>query len=178
MKTKRTTKALIITSAILLIGGTIAFAHDGWGYGGYGGHHMRGYRGHMMGPGYGGPMMGYGPGWGKRGAGYGNLSDEEAAKLDAAREKFYNETKELRREINNKQVDLRDEMVKDEADTGKVLKLQRELSKLQADFDQKAVQHRLEMRKLFPEGFQGRGFGPGHGSGPGRGFGRGGYCWE
>lgn len=178
MRTKRTTKVLIITSAILLIGGTIAFAHGGWGYGGYGGRHMRGYGGHMMGPGYGGPMMGYGPGWGKRGAGYGNLSEEEAAKLDAAREKFYNDTKALRREIDNKQIDLRDEMVKDDADTEKVLKLQRALSKLQADYDLKAVQHRLEMRKLLPEGFQGRGFGPGHGFGPGRGSGRGGYCWE
>lgn len=168
MKTKRTTKALIITSAILLIGSTIAFAHGGWGDGGYGGHHMRGYGNQMMGPGQGGSMKGYGPGWGKRGGGYSNLSEEEIAKLDAAREKFYNDTKALRREINNKRVDLRDEMVKDGADTDKVLKLQRELSKLQADFDQKAVLHRLEMRKLLPEGFQGRGFGSG----------RGGRCWE
>jgi len=175
MKTKRITKTLIITSVVLLIGGSIAFAHGGWGNGGYGSH-MRGHGGHMMGPydghmgpGSGGSMMGYGPGWG-RDDGYGNLSEEEADRLDKAQEKFYYETKELRRKIDEKRIDLQDELVKDDADSAKIAKMQKELSGLQADFDQKAVQHRLEMRKLMPKNFQERGYG--------RGYGRGGYCWE
>lgn len=171
MNTQRTTKTIIITSIILLVGGTIAFAHGGWGYGGDG-PHMRGYGGHM-GPGNGGHMRGNGPGWGK-GGGFGNLSEEDAAKLEEAREKFYTETKDIRRQMGNLREDLKDEMVKDDPDSAKVLKMQKDLSKVEADFDQKRVQHRLEMRKLIPEKFQGRGFGRGFG----RGNGQGGHCWE
>lgn len=172
MNTQRITKTIIITSIILLVGGTIAFAQGGWRYGGDG-PQMRGYGGRMIGPGYGGHMRGYGPGWGK-GGGYGDLSKEEAAKLSEAREKFYTETKEMRRQIGNLSEDLRDEMVKDDPDSAKVLKMQKELSSVKADFDQKRALHRLEMRKLVPEKFQGRGYG----RGGGRGYGRGGHCWE
>lgn len=174
MKTRRITKTVIITSVILLVGGAVAFANGGWGCGGYG-PHMRGYGGHMMGPGYGGGhMMDYGPGW-ARGYGYGHLSEEEAAKLEDAREKFHTDTKELRRKINALRADIRDEMVKDDPDSAKVLKLQKELSKVEADFDLKAIEHRMEINKLVPEKYRGRGFGRGFGRGPG---GRGGYCWQ
>ncbi|MEJ2154070.1 MAG: periplasmic heavy metal sensor [Desulfobacteraceae bacterium] len=171
MKNNRTTKTLIITAAILLIGGTIAFAHGGWGYDGYD-RHMSGYGGHMMGPGYGGGhMMGYGPGWGRNYGPSEGLSEEQAAKLEETQERFYNETKELRRKINDLGIDLRDEMAKESPDSGKLAKIQKALSQSQADFDQKAIQHRLEMRKLAPEGFRGRGYGRGFGPG-------GGYCWR
>jgi Spy/CpxP family protein refolding chaperone len=174
MKTQRTKKAIIITSIILLVGSTIAFAQGGWGYGSDQ-PRMRGYGGHMMGPGYcGSHMRGNGPGWVK--GGYGDLSEEEATKLEEAREKFYTETKDIRRQIGNLREDIRDEMVKDDPDSAKVLKMQKELSNIEADFDQKRVQHRLEMRKLVPEKYQGRGFGRGFGRG--YGYGRGGHCWE
>ena len=167
MKATHISKTLIITSIILLAGGTIVFAHGGWGYGGHG-HHMRGPWGsQMMGPGYGGgPTMGYGPGWGKN-RGYGGLSEEDAAKLEQARERFYNETKELRRKISDMEIDLRDEMANDKPDHEKLLKMQKEISTYRAEFDQKALSHRLEMRKLAPEGFGGRGYGRG-----------GGNCWR
>ena len=158
MKTTRTTKSIVAAAVVLIAGATFAFAHGGWDNDDYGyGGHMRGYRGGMMGPGYGGHMMG--PGW-ERGYGPGNskLSDEQVAKIDAARDKFYDETRSLRREMN-----------KENPDAGKVADIQKQLSKLESEFDQKAVQHRLEMRKLMPDEFQGQG----------RGFyGRGGYCWQ
>lgn len=162
MKSKHTTKTIIITTLMLLVGATIAFAHGGRGYGGYG-HHMDGYGGPMKGPGYGGgPMMGYGncPGWGK-GSPNGNLSEEEAAKLEEARKKFYQDTKELRRNIKDMRIDLRDEMDKETPDTAKVLNIQKEISKLETDFDQKVVMHRMEIRKIKPDGFRGRGYGRG-----------------
>ena len=86
MKTQRTTKTMIVASIMLLVGATIAFAHGGWGGGGYG-PMMRGYSGQMMGPDYDGPRAGNWPGWGK-GAGYGNLSEEDAIKVEEARDKF------------------------------------------------------------------------------------------
>ncbi len=168
MKTTRTAKTILVISVILLAGVAAAYAHGGYGAG----HHRGGYGGHMMGPGYQGHMMGYGQGWGWH-RGWSGLSEKETAEVEAARDKFHNDTKELRGQIDEKAVQLRNEMVKDEPDSGKVAKLQKELSDLRAEFDQKAVAHQLKMRKLVPEKFQGRGWG----RGGGRGYG-GGYCWQ
>ena len=184
MKKFYSTRTIVIAAIVLLAGSALAFAHGGWGnndygYGGrmmgpgYGGYMMGpGYGGYMMGPGYGGRMMG--PGWGRGyGAGYNNLSEEQRAKIDAARDKFFDETRSLRRSIDEKGYELRGEMNSEKPDAKKVAELQKELSKLQADFDQKAVQHRLEMRKLLPD--NGRGYGQGYGRGY---YGRGPYCWQ
>lgn len=163
MKTKRNSKTLIITAIVLMVGASIAFAHGG--YGRYGGH-MKGYEGgQMMGPGYDNRGRGPGPGYGA------DLSDEEIAKLDAARDKFFEETRSLRNQIEEKRLALRSEMVNEDPDSDKVAQLQSELSKAESEFDQIAVQHRLEMRKLFPENARGRGMGRGYGRG-------GGYCWQ
>jgi zinc resistance-associated protein len=169
MKTTRATRSILIAAVILISGAAVAFAHGGWGGDDYGyGRHMRGNmmgpgcQGRMMGPGYGNNMMGPGHGRGHH-HGYANLSDEERAKLDAAREKFFDETRSLRRDIDDQAYALRKEMNSDNPDSGKAAQLQKQLSKLQAEFDQKAVQHRLEMRKLLPEKFRGGGWGYGCG---------------
>jgi Spy/CpxP family protein refolding chaperone len=158
MKTTRTTKAILLISVILLSGAALVYAQGGYGPG----HHRAGCGGYMMGPGYHGSMMGYGPGNGCY-RGRGGLTEKEAAQVDAAREKFHNDTKELRGKMDEKAVQLRNEMVKDEPDGGKAAKLQKELSDLRAQFDQKALTHRLEMRKLLPDTFQGQGYGRGGG---------------
>ncbi len=153
MKTTIGVSAVLFTLAIA----AVAFAHGGgYGRGGYGRHmggHMMGNGGHMMG--YGSHMRGYGAG--------GDLPEETRAQLDAAREGFYKETRQLRGEIEDAQMALRDEMRKDNPDKGKVVELQKSLSGLQAEFDQMAVSHRLEMRKLIPEDYRGRGYGGGPG---------------
>lgn len=177
MKTTHITKTLITLSVILLIGGSAAWAHDGFDNGW--GHHRGGYHhGRMAGPGYGDSMgEGYGMGYGPHMRGYGqwaNLSEEDQAKLDQLRTTFFKETREIRGQIDENRVALRNEMVKDDPDQSKVLKLQKKISELQGDFDQKAIKHRLEAKKLFPDGF---GY-PGREFGMGRGAGRGpGYCW-
>lgn len=168
MKTTRTTKTIVIAAVLLIAGTTFAFARGGWNDDGYGyGRHMGDYGGGMMGPGYAGHhMMGPGRGFAP---GNNNLTDEEVAKIDAAREKFFDETRSLKRDIDDKAYDLRKALNSENPDANKVAGLQKELSKLQADFDLKAVQHRLEMRKILPEKkLQGRGMG----------VGRGGYCWR
>lgn len=191
MKSTKTTKTMIISAAVLLIGAAVAFAHGGpWG--GYGGH-MMGYgygmgtgmmgydQGYGMGPG----MMGYGQGYGMgpgmmngpQGRGpWANLTDEQRTQLDNAREKFFDDTRKLRDEIRDKQYALETEMRKDAPDAAKAASIQKDLSKLEGEFDQKAIQHQLEVRKLLPEGAGVGGFGRG-GHGGGRGFG-GGYCWR
>jgi Spy/CpxP family protein refolding chaperone len=137
---------------------------------------------------HGGGMMGRGDGWGHKGQGYhqrggygpkygDQLSEEEVKQLEQAREKFFNETKELRDGIFDKKRELRDELAQDEPDAAKASKLQREISALQGQFDQKHIDHMLKLKKLNPN--IGRGYGPGHmHKGPMMGYGPrgGGYC--
>jgi zinc resistance-associated protein len=159
--------AAVLTLAIA----TLAFAHGGWGYE----SHMGGYGNHMMGPGYdGGHMMGRGYGgdhmmnydcdhdrymhWREA---WNNLSDADAAKLEAFQEKFYKDTHELRDKIDEKEFALRKELNKSNPNQHNVLALQKELSSLHSDFDQKALAHQLEVRKLLPEDYRGSGYGHG-----------------
>jgi Spy/CpxP family protein refolding chaperone len=189
MKTSKTTIGIL--AAVFTIGiATVAFAHGGYGGGymmgpgyggnmmgpGYGGGYMMGPGyggGYMMGPGYGGHMMGYGPGYGayRNGPGaWGNLSDKDAAALEKSREKFFDETQDLRNQIREKQIALDDAMDSANPDRSKVAELQKELSGLQAQFDQKAITHQLEVRKLLPQDVDQGAYG--------RGYGYGGYCWR
>jgi zinc resistance-associated protein len=124
---------------------------------------MMGYGGYGMGPG----MMGYGPGNGSygRGAYYGNLSQEDSNRLQQARDKFFDETRELRNQIRDKRFALNDELDSANPDKAKVTELQTALSRLQSDYDQKALAYRLDVRKILPEsaGPRGYGYGPGNG---------------
>jgi Spy/CpxP family protein refolding chaperone len=163
-----------IIAVVLTVGvAALGFAYDGYGPG-YGGH-MMGYGGGygMMGygGGYGPGMMGYGPGYGHmRGyygpEGNGNLSQEDAAKLQQSQDTFFDQTRELRTSIRDKQFALNDELQKPAPDRAKVADLQKQLSQLESQFDQKALNHQLELRKEFPQNtFSG-----------GYGYGRGGNC--
>ena len=137
--------------------GTVAIA--GWGGGmGYG-HH--------------GPMHHgwghHGPGWqrgGDWGPGYmGNLSDDEIKALQKERNTFFEATQDLRQDIYQKNLELRSELAKRDPDAKKAAKLQKEISKLEADFDQKRLDHRMKMRKINPRA--GKGFMSGRQMGPG-----------
>ena len=156
IRTKIGIAAVIITVGIA----AVAFAHswNGYGYGGYmmGPGMMSGYG---YGPGYGGHMWGYGP------YGYGNLSQQDAAKLEQSQEKFFNDTSNLRNAIQGKQFALNQELQQRNPDHNKVLDLQKELTQLESQFDQKAREHQLELQKTFPE------------NALSMGYGQGGYCW-
>jgi Spy/CpxP family protein refolding chaperone len=167
MKPRKSSIAII--AVVLTVGiAALGFAYDGYGPG-YGGH-MMGYGGgygYMMGPG----MMGWGPGYGHmRGYygpnGYGNLSQEDAAKLQQSQDKFFDQTRELRNSIRDKQFALNDELQKPEPDRAKVADLQKQLNQLESQFDQKALDHQLELRKEFPQNTYSGGYG----------YGRRGYC--
>ena len=108
-----------------------------------------------------------------------NLSPEEIEKLNQAREKFFEATRDLKLEMRQKQLELRAELAKKEPDTKRAFGLQKEISQLKSQFDQKRLEHRLEVKKINPylgmqnrgprggEGFKGMrgGFG-GQGQGP------------
>lgn len=149
---------------ILAIAFVVVTAGMAFSYGGYG-MYRGGYGCHMMGPGYGGHMMGYGHGpYMHDDDDWGNLPKEQAEKLEAAQEQFYNATRDLRRAIDDKQYDLNRELDKANPDKGKAVALQNEISNLQNEFDQKALAHQIEVRKIVPDGYAARGYGNG-------------YCW-
>ena len=157
-----TLRNVIITIAsIAVLGiGINAFAHGGWG------HH----RGNMHYQG----AYGNGP--------VGQMNTEEYKQFEQKREAFFSETQDIRTSLFEKERDLQNELAKDEPDVAQASRLQKEISGLQSQFDQKRIEHMVEMRKLTPNagrGFKSDGSGKRSG-GPMMGYGNnrgGGYCW-
>ena len=166
---------MVLTIAAVLAIAATSFAGWGRGHGGYGYH---------MGPGY-----GMHRGWGQGPQGYdeqgyqSDMSDEDMAKLDKERQAFFEATSDLREKLYQKELELRSELAKPEPDAKKAAGMQKEISDLESQLDQKRLDHRIKMRKDFPRsGARGYGYGP-RGRGMGRGMhGGGGYgpgsCWN
>jgi len=155
------TKGILILTVVAIFGiTTLAFA--GWG---------RGY-GHMTGPcGWGSDRdSGYGYG---QGGYWGNLSEDEIAKLDQQRAEYFKATENLQQDLYAKQLELRSELAKENPDTGMASKLQQDISTLQSNLDQERLNYEIKARKSAPGYSRSRGgYGPMMGYGP-RG---GGYC--
>jgi len=167
---------MVLTIAAVLAVAATSFAGWGRGHGG-GGYHM--------GPGY-----GMHRGWGQGPRGYddqgyqSDMSDEDMANLDKERQAFFEATSDLRENLYQKELELRSELAKPEPDAQKAAGIQKEISNLESQLDQKRLDHRIKMRKDFPRsGYRGDGYGP-RGRGMGRGMygGGGGYgsgrCWN
>ena len=164
MKMNNFSKTVIVV-AIVGVVGFAATSFAGWGRGG------------------GGYCQGQGSGWGQRGsgpAGYqSNLSDEDRAKLNKERQTFFEDTRQLRENRYQKQLELQSELAKKDPDAKKAAGLQGEISDLSGQLSQKRVDHRIKMQKENPDFFAGRGYhmGQGYGmggGGMGRGYGMGG----
>jgi hypothetical protein len=171
----KTFKPTIIAFTVLLsLGlGAIAFGHGesggpGMGHHGRSGMHHRGYDG------YSNPDLHHD--WrGARGYDYrGNLSNEDLDKLDSGREAFLEATEDLREKIYTKETELGRELDKENPIGNVAVNLQKEISKLQAQLDQKHIKHLMAVRKINPE--LGKRFSDRGPMGYGRNTGR--YCWE
>ena len=173
MQAKKRNGAIIILTVLAIVGfGAYAFADWGMGYG-----HRMGMHGGMGmyggGMGYGCPgWNGAAPGWqGTAGPAYrGNLTPDQIKALDDARSAFFKETESIRQDLYAKNLALRSELAKPNPDTAKAAQLQKEISELRAQFDQKRLDHMVKMREINPQA--GRGFAGGYGPGHGRGA----YC--
>ena len=132
-----------------------------------------------------GPESGSGPGrrpgWGQEK--WSSLTPEQQTKYQELRQKFNDETAQLRGTMLTKRLELQSLWTNPKADSKAILDKEKELRDLQNQIKDKAVQMRLEARKfLTPEQIQnwkagrgmGRGFGGGHMMGHGPGMGRGG----
>jgi zinc resistance-associated protein len=174
------TGKIFMVLAIVAVLAIAVTSFAGWGRG-----HMD--YGYPMGPGY-----GMHRGWGQGPMGYGSqgyqgyLSDDEIAKLDQERQAYFDATSDLRENLYQKELELRSELAKAEPDAKKAAGIQKEISNLENELDQKRIEHQIKMRKDFPRfGYRGDGYGP-RGWGMGRGMmmygGGGGYgpgsCWN
>jgi len=132
---------------------------------------------------------GHRPGWGQEK--WSSLTPEQQTKYQELRQKFNDETAQLRGTMLTKRLELQSLWTNPKADSKAILDKEKELRDLQNQIKDKAVQMRLEARKfLTPEQIQnwkpgwekgrghmkgggygmGRGgMGPGHGMGPGEG---------
>ncbi len=164
MSTRKVLSVLIVVAIVGL--GAYAFAGWGPGYGRGGGCPRWG-------------AGGYGPGYGAQQ----NLPPEAQTKLYEARSKYMQDTNELRQDLYQKELEMRSELAKETPDKKKLAGIQKDLSKLQAQMDQKRIDYMLEMKKVGPNagsgygsGCRGRGrmggYGKGYGGCPG-----GGGCW-
>ena len=173
------TGKIFMVLAVVAVLSIAATSFAGWGRGHWG-------YGYHMGPGY-GMHRGWGPGpggYGYGGQGYqSDMSEEDIAKFDKERQSFYEATSDLREKLYQKELELRSELAKPEPDGKKAAGIQKEISDLESQLDQKRIDHRIKMRKDFPRfGYRGDGYGP-RGRGMGRGmYGGGGYgpgsCWN
>ena len=168
-----TLRNVIITIAsIAVLGiGINAFAYGGWGQHRGDMHYQGGYsKGNMN-----------------------QMSPEEYKQFEQKREAFRSETLDIRTSLFEKERALQNELAKDAPDVAQASRLQKEISDLQSQFDQKRIENMLEMRKLNPNAGRGfkadgprkgsggpmMGYGYNRGDGPMMGYGsyRGGNCW-
>ncbi len=118
-----------------------------------------------------------GLGYGRAGWGYGkwsSLTPEQQTRFQELRQKYDDETAQLRGTILTKRLELQSLWTNPKADPKAIQEKEKELTTLQDQMRDKSVQFRLEARKtLTPD--QLAQFGPGRGMGRGFGGGRMGY---
>jgi len=151
-KEYRKLKIMLIAAIVILFSGIHASADWGRGYGHHRGMHQ-GQGWHHWG--YGGPGCGA----------FDNLSEDELKKLDAERTEFFEATKDLRRKIYQKQLELASELAKESPDAAAAADLQTEISDFKAQMAQKRLEHILRVQKVNPD--LGREFWGGGPMGPG-----------
>lgn len=153
-------KILVVLTVVAVMGfGGYAFADEGMGYerhhGGWGHNEPGRHHGGYECPGY-GYMTG-------------NLSEEDIQKIGEQREAFFKSTEDLRLKLYQKRLAMESEFAKKNPDAKNAENLQKEISDIRAQIDQKRIAHLIEMKKIYPglgAGFMGSGM-MGHGYGRG-----------
>lgn len=96
-----------------------------------------------------------------------NLTDDQIKKMESERTAFLLATKDILQQIHDKRQALQAELTKQTPDASTCASIQKEVSYLQSQFDQKRLTHILEMKKVDPNFTDGKGMGRGMGHGMG-----------
>jgi zinc resistance-associated protein len=105
-----------------------------------------------------------------------NLTPDQAGKLFDLKQKFMNDTADVRKQMMVKHAELAALWKAEKPDEKAIVAKQKELTALKGQMQEKSVAFRLEARKIAPQLAQfghGRGMGMGMGMGPGGGMGPG-----
>jgi len=116
---------------------------------------------------------GKGPGNRGMGAASANLTADQIKQMETERNAFKTATQGIHQQLKEKKQALQTELTKQAPDAATCAALQKGISDLQSQFDQKRLTHILEMKKIDPNFTEGRGMGPGMGQGMGPGMGQG-----
>lgn len=137
----------------------------------------------MAGGGRGMGQKGQAAGAGMNGAARLNLSTDQITKINTLRSDFAKETLTLRTGMQTKAMEMRTLMMDPEKNQAKIISLQKDMSTLRQQLQEKSLQFRIKARKvLTPEQIamlpaggmrMGMGFSAGNGRGMGRGMGQG-----
>lgn len=111
--------------------------------------------------------MGKGSGNNGMGGASANLTEDQIKQMESERNAFQTATTDIRQRISEKRQALHTELAKQAPDAAAAATLQKEISDLQAQFDQKRLTHIFNMKKIDPNFVEGPGMG--HGMGPGMG---------
>jgi Spy/CpxP family protein refolding chaperone len=148
-------------STLLSFPALAAEADSTQGHGQHGGHHMMGGGGGHRGP----------------ANDSANLSEEQAQKIEQEKQAFQNDSRDLKAQIFQKNLELMAEIAKLQPDTKKAVELQKELSNMEAQLDRKYIDHILRIKVINPYMVIGhdmmRSGGMGHGSMGSSGMGQG-----
>jgi len=162
MKKSIVWSSIIIMAVAFLTTGSSVFASKSWN----GSHQAPRY--HAQASGEYGPCR----------AGRADLTEEQVNRLNEQRKAFFESTRDLRQKMYEKRMELKAVVAQSEPDNARAEALQKELSEMKAQFDQKRLEHVLKMKKISPhagKGFMSGGRG-GNGSGKGHGRGHGKRC--
>jgi Spy/CpxP family protein refolding chaperone len=137
-------KKLIIglTIAVAIGIGTYAFGHMGGGYGNYDRMH-------------GGPGMHQGYYGEQDYDDRADLKNEDIRALEEERSAFLKATDGIRQNLYSKELELRNELYKENPDVSKAAALQKEISELESELDQKRIDHMIKIRKISPDASRG-----------------------
>ncbi len=114
-------------------------------------------------------------------AAYLNLTTDQITKINSLRNDFSKETLSLRTGMQSKAMEIRTLMSDPEKNQSKIISLQKEMSSLRQQLQEKSLQFRIKARKvltpeqiaMLPAGGMRLGFAAGSGRGMGRGMGQG-----
>jgi len=100
-----------------------------------------------------------------------NLTDAQISQLESEQKAFMESTQELRQQLKEKNSSLRFEQSKKAPDTAKIASLQKDVTALRSQLDQKHQAHISAMKQIDPNFTEGKGKGAGMGGrGPGMSY--------
>ena len=79
-----------------------------------------------------------------------NLSEEQVKKIEQERQSYWEQNRDLRAQIFQKNLELRAEIAKLQPDPKKATELQKELSNMEAQLDRKYIDHILRIKTINP----------------------------